>query len=524
MPGCNGLDRGDYLNTKVCPRPAGLSSQESLENHHDEETQMTAMALPLTGASSTCIESWDNIVWSTVEKHVRRLQIRIAKATREGCQGKVKALQWLLTHSFYAKLLAVKRVTQNQGRYTPGVDNIIWETPKQKRQAVRSLQRRGYQTQPLRRVYIPKKNHRQRPLGIPVMKDRAMQALHLQALEPIAETQADRNAYGFRPKRSTADAIEQCFKALANKHSAEWVLEADIKACFDQINHSWLRSNIPTDKKILSQWLKAGYIEQKVWFPTRQGTPQGGVISPALMNMTLDGLESVAKQAAPQQRHKVNTIRYADDFIVTGASKEVLERHVKPAVEAFLAERGLRLSTEKTHITHNSDGFDFLGFHLRKYGDKVLIKPAKQNVKALLSKVRGIIKSNPTAKTENLIRQLNPVLRGWAYYYRHVVAKQTFSYIDNAIFWTLQRWIKRRHPNKDCQWQKRRYYERRGLRDWIFSAIIRGPSGTQTREELFRLSEVSIQRHIKIKAAATPYDPMYRDYFEQHKQPWNRRR
>ena len=350
-----------------------------------------------------------------------------------------------------------------------------------------------------------------------------MQALHLLALEPIAEPQADRNAYGVRPKRSTADAIQQCFIALANKHSATWVLEADIKACFDRINQHWLDINIPMDKTTLRQGLQAGYIEQKVWYPTTEGTPQGGVISPTLMNMTRDGLETVAKQAAPQHHHKVNTIRYADDFIVTGASKEVLEQQVKPAVEAFLAERGLVLSAEKTHITHSSDGFDFLGFHLRKYGDKLLIKPTKQNVKALLSKVRGIIKSNPTAKTENLIRQLNPVLRGWAYYYRHVVAKQTVSYIDNALFWAIQRWIRRRHPNKKRQWRKRRYYERRGLRDGVFSATIRNPSGQPSRLALFSLSDVPIQRHIKIQAVATP-SPMYREYFERRKRSWKRRR
>ncbi len=356
------------------------------------------------------------------------------------------------------------------------------------------------------------------------MKDRAMQALHLLALEPIAESRADQHSYGFRAKRATADAIEQSFIVLARKCSAHWVLEADIKACFDRINHTWLMSHIPMDKMTLKQWLNAGYMEKQVWHKTNEGTPQGGVISPTLMNMTLDGLEAVVKHAAPEQHHKVNMVRYADDFIVTGASREVLEHQVKPAVETFLVERGLLLSKEKTHITHISVGFDFLGFNIRKYREKLLIKPSKQSIKALLAKVRTLIKSNPTAKTTDLIQQLNPVLRGWAYYYRHVVAKQTFSYIDHCLILTIQQWIKRRHPNKNHQWRKRRYYRRQGMRDWIFSAIVQDKSGRQSTLELFRLSEIAIQRYVKVKAAATPFDPMYRDYFERRKRYWNKKR
>jgi RNA-directed DNA polymerase len=212
---------------------------------------MTTVASPPIGASSARL-TWDAIDWHSLDKHVRRLQMRIAKATREGRWGKVKALQWLLTHSFSAKLLAVRRVVRNRGRRTAGVDGIIWTTSRQKLQAARSLQRRGYRPQPLRRVYIPKKRSgKRRPLGIPTQRERAMQALYLLALEPVAETQADRNAYGFRPKRSTADAIGQCFNALARKHSPQWILEGDIRACFDRISHSWLVSHIPMDKSIL---------------------------------------------------------------------------------------------------------------------------------------------------------------------------------------------------------------------------------------------------------------------------------
>ncbi|MFM0069321.1 reverse transcriptase N-terminal domain-containing protein, partial [Paraburkholderia aspalathi] len=233
---------------------------------------MTTAATPLIGASPK-VASWDAIDWRAIEQQVQRLQLRIAKATRERRWGKVKALQWLLTHAFSAKLLAVRRVTRNPGRNTAGVDGVVWKTAAQKLRAARSLQRKEYRPLPLRRIYIPKKNGKLRPLGIPCMFDRAQQALHLLALEPTAETLADPNAYGFRPKRSTADAIGQCFTVLCRKQSAQWILEGDIKACFDRISHSWLQQHVPMDKSILGKWLAAGYMEEGILHPTEAGTP-----------------------------------------------------------------------------------------------------------------------------------------------------------------------------------------------------------------------------------------------------------
>jgi RNA-directed DNA polymerase len=243
---------------------------------NEEEKQMTTAVKPLIGASSKAAE-WDAINWRIIKRQVQRLQRRIAKATREGRWGKVKSLQWLLTHAFSAKLMAVRRVTSNSGRKTPGVDGIVWKTAAQKLKAARSLQRQGYSPKPLRRIYIPKKNGKLRPLGIPSMTDRSRQALHLLGLEPVAETLADPNSYAFRPKRSTADAIEQCFKALCQKQSASWIFEADINACFDRISHPWLQDHIPMDKTILRKWLAAGYMEEGVLYPTDAGTPQGGL-------------------------------------------------------------------------------------------------------------------------------------------------------------------------------------------------------------------------------------------------------
>ena len=272
-------------------------------------------------ASSAGVTDWDQINWKQCERQVERLQARIVKAAQLGRWGKVKALQRLLTCSFSGKALAVRRVTENKGKRTSGVDRVRWSTPEQKIKAIRSLQRRGYQPLPLRRVYIPKSNGKLRPLGIPTMRDRAMQALHLLALEPVAETFADHNSYGFRRGRSTADAMEQCFRALCKAGSAEWILEGDIKGCFDHISHSWLLAHIPMDTGILEKWLKSGYLEQSNWFATEAGTPQGGIISPTLANLTLDGLEVLLRQRFPQEvkkgqirfRPKVHLVRYADD-------------------------------------------------------------------------------------------------------------------------------------------------------------------------------------------------------------------
>jgi RNA-directed DNA polymerase len=422
----------------------------------------------VTGAASREVD-WHAIEWQKVDRNVRRLQARIVKATQEGRWGKVKSLQRLLTHSFSGKALAVRRVTENQGKRTPGVDNETWETPTKKAEAVKSLRQRGYKPQPLRRVYIPKKNGKKRPLGIPTMRDRAMQALYLLALEPIAENTGDPNSYGFRRERSTADAIQQCYIALARKTNGQWILEADIQSCFDQISHEWLLQNIPMDKKILYMWLKSGYLEQQRYHPTEAGTPQGGIISPVLANMTLDGLEKrLRNKFTVVSGAKVNLIRYADDFVITGRTKEILEKEVKPLVEDFLKERGLELSQEKTQITHIENGFDFLGPNVRKYDGKLLIKPSRKNVKAFLEKVRTIIKDNKTTKAGVLIGLLNPVIRGWAQYHQHIVSKRTFARVDHEILHSLPRWAKRRHPNKPMQWIKKKYFKTIDGNHWVF--------------------------------------------------------
>lgn len=471
------------------------------------------------GAPTDLDMHWHSIDWAKCHQEVKRLQARIVKATQEGRWNKVKSLQWLLTHSFSAKTLAVKRVTENQGKNTPGVDKQIWSTPNAKLSATGHLKKRGYKPLPLRRVHIPKSNGKLRPLGIPTMNDRAMQALYSFALIPVAETLADPDSYGFRPSRNTSDAIGQCFICLAKKRSAQWVMEGDISGCFDNIDHNWLTNHVPMDKTILRAWLKAGYVDKGNLFPTESGTPQGGIISPILANMALDGLQRTVDAVIPsstQRGRKVNVVRYADDFIVTGASKEILEEEIKPAIEAFFEDRGLTLSKEKTRITHISEGFDFLGQNIRKYGGKLLIKPSPKSILNVKSKIRGIVKGNKQATQRNLIGQLNPIIRGWANYHQHVVAAKTFKSLDADIWQLLWQWSRRRHPNKGARWVRKKYFKTTSTRSWVFAAdsLEKHWDGSQKWLRLQVASDIKIRRHTKIKAKANPFDPSWEDYFD----------
>ena len=364
-------------------------------------------------AAPRTAQHWQDIDFAAAERSVKKLQMRIAKAVKEQDWGKVKALQWTLTHSFYAKALAVKQVTENKGKRTSGVDRELWDTPAGKLKAIGKLRRRGYKAHPLRRVYIPKKNGKLRPLSIPTMTDRAMQTLYRFALEPIAETTADTHSYGFRVQRCVQDAIEHCFVSLSRTSGPQWVLEGDIKGCFDHISHEWIMANIPMDKAILRQFLKSGFMEKGKLFPTEEGTPQGGTISTVICNMVLDGMEPMLKDYFVRKwvngrmfNPKINFTRYADDFIVTGTSPELLQQEVKPMLQQFLLERGLTLSEEKTVITHIDDGFDCLGCNARKYNGKLLIRPSKAGIKAFLAKVRGIIRQNKATQQKDLIMGL----------------------------------------------------------------------------------------------------------------------
>ena len=472
-----------------------------------------------TGAAPACHaqKPWQDLPWLKISKHVFRLQVRIAKAEREGRRGKVRALQHLLTGSFYAKSLAVKRVTSSSGGKTPGVDGVTWRTQLQKTKAVSRLKRRDYKPLPLKRIYIPKRSGKRRPLSIPTLKDRAMQALHLQALEPIVEEGADPNAYGFRLKRSAHDAIEQCFNALGKAKSAGFVLEGDIKDCFCEISHSWLIEKVPMDKGILRKFLKAGFMENGRLNPTERGTPQGSVISPALTVLALSGLELTLRPCTKRQQNqeKINVIAYADDFIVTAATAEILKEKILPKLVDMLKTVGLELSLDKTKITPIEEGFDFLGFTMRKYKNgHVLTKPSKGNIKKFRQELFELIQRGGALPTEKLIHALNEKITGWTNYYRTVVSSRVFSRLDQDIIQALNRWSFKRHSRKGKRWIKNHYYMSHKGDNWRFYCMIRDRDGKQRPLLLKKASDTKIRRHIKIKAKANPFDLAYKEYFE----------
>jgi RNA-directed DNA polymerase len=506
--------------------PIGCSVAREFEEPLQEGKQMGTVPWTVY-APTRRKEHWklpDGLTWQKVQLKVKRLQVRIAKAAKQRRYRLMRSLQWILAHSYFAKLLAVRRVTSNKGKNTPGIDGVVWKTSRQKMNAVKLLYRRGYHALPLRRVYIPKKSGKLRPLGIPTMRDRAMQALYASALSPIAETYGDPYSYGFRQGRSCADAISHCFYRFCCKSSPQWVLEADIASCFDEISHKWLLENIPVDKKMLKQWLSAGFFDKGELFPTIKGTPQGGIISPILMNMTLDGLEKAAKENVPFYckgttiKNGVTVIRYADDFIVSAKDRSLLVEKVLPSLKVFLANRGLTLSEEKTRITHINDGFDFLGQNVRKKSNGQLITtPTRKAIQGLMSAARAILEAQCVQDNWSMIRRLNQLIRGWCNYHRHACSSNAFSKFDTWLHFEIRRWLHRRHPNKGRLWIKKKYFRPHRTIRWSFFAEKKLPDGRKVYRDLIKAQWTHIVRHVKIQADANPYDPTWNKYFIERK-------
>ena len=453
------------------------------------------------------------------KRAVRKIQAKIIRSYRKGKLKQVKELQEALVLSIVTHCLAVDQVTSSKGSDTPGVDGVTWKEPASKWEAVLALSKQVYKAQPLRRIELPKPGStKKRPLGIPTMMDRAMQEVYRMALAPIAEETADPNSYGFRRHRSTHDAIEQIRTVLSGEDSPEWILDADIEGCFDNIDHEWMQEYIPLEKDVLRQWLHCGFVDkyQKL-HPTIAGTPQGGVISPCLCNMTLNGLEKVVKKAAGSTC-KVHFVRYADDFLVIASDEVILERSIFPAIRDFLQKRGLNLSERKTSIRNIEEGVDFLGRHIRKIEGKIKITPSEKNVSTFLAKVGELISGFEGRSLEQLLVKLNPKVKGWANYHCHVHAKEHYADVDLRIHQMVLRFLQRLHQDQPNSWIESMYFHKvanmpgGGTFIDVFSKIELG--NKISIQPLVKASMTKTIPHIKVKAKFNPYDRDQKAYLE----------
>lgn len=465
------------------------------------------------GANGQTLD-WNLIPWDYIEESIRKLRRRIFRATREQNWNQVRSLTKLMLRSYFNLLVSVRRVTQkNKGRKTAGVDGAVALTSKARWALVRRMVKQTlWKVKPARRIYIPKagKSGQRRPLGIPVICDRVAQAIMKNALEPCWEAQFESNSYGFRPGRSIHDAVKHCWLFLKGNGLRPWVLDADIRSAFDKISHDHIMDQLGPmpGRELVRQWLKAGYVESEIFFATESGTPQGGIISPTLLNVALNGLQQMLGPT-------FGYVRYADDFIVCASTREKLES-ARSSIQEWLKPRGLELHPEKTKIVHINDGFDFLSFSFRRYRGKCLFKPQKSKVLAFLSKIRLSLNMHRQGKAEDVIRHLNPIIRGWANHYRHGVSKGAFSFVRNEIWKAIWTWCLRRHRTKGKHWVRRKYFGSHA--SWRFQA--------QTSDGplyLFDIGSVKIERHIKVKGCASPDDPNLADYWLNRKDKRNTR-
>ncbi len=454
---------------------------------------------------------WPQIDWTTVERRVQNLRFRIFRAAKEQRWKHVRHLTKLLLRSYTKRLVSVRRITQvNRGRQTPGIDGELATTPEERAKRVDDLrQYQPWKAAPGRRVYIPKAKAKQRPLGIPTRRDRVLQMVVKNALEPRFEAAFEAPSSGFRPGRCGQDAIEEVYVALNNGAVGhhQYILDADIHGAFDHISQDFIRQRIGPmpGREVVKQWLQAAYWECGTRHHTMEGTPQGGVGSPLLANIALDGL---AKRLGKAYR----MARYADDLVVMAKSLPAIEQAC-PVVTTFLKERGLALHPEKTRMVQRTEGVDCLGFHVQMRGQKLLITPQKQKVQALLQAIRAWLKTHATVTAAVVIHHLNPLIRGWAMYYRHVVSKHTFQHVDYHIWRALWRWVKRRHPKKPKRWLYRRYFEV-GKYGATCSTESRDRRGQIMRLRRERMPPIPIVRHVKVKGRASPDDPTLKAYWE----------
>jgi RNA-directed DNA polymerase len=470
---------------------------------------------------------WQAIDWRKAQRVVRNLRYRIFRATRANDRRRVRSLQKLMLRSYSNIVLSTRRVTQeNAGKYTPGVDQVVVQTPAARGRLVDQLTTtRPRQVRPVRRVYIPKANGKRRPLGIPTVLDRCLQAQVKNALEPSWEAQFEGSSYGFRPGRSCHDALGRVYVLANPRGRRKWVVDADIQGAFDHIDHGFLLhalGDVP-GKGLVRQWLRAGVLEEGSWHDTPEGTPQGGVLSPLLLNVALHGLEAAVGvlHHAPRGGGRA-VVRYADDFVVFCESQEDAERVKEVLLPRWLAERGLVLSPDKTRVVHLTEGFDFLGCHIRHYaaprtsrsGYKLLIQPSRQAVQRVRDRLREEWSQLRGQPIRAVLRRLNPIIRGWANYYRPLVSWRVFQRLDQWMYRRAVSHVRRLHRNKPWRWCVRRYWGR--LNPERADRWVLGDK--RTGQYLLKFSWFKIERHRLVRGAASPDDPELKEYW------WERRR
>ena len=469
---------------------------------------------------------WLLIDWQRVEGDVRRLRQRIFTASQAGDLGKVRNLQKLMLRSQANTLLSVRRVTElNAGRKTAGIDGQVVVTAPGKAQLVDRVQHHAaaWKPKPVKRVYIPKANGKRRPLGVPVIVDRVLQARVVNALDPEWEARFEPKSYGFRPGRGCHDAIESIYKTVAGKAAHRlWVLDADLAAAFDRIDHSHLLAALGTfpARGLVEQWLRAGVVDMGRLAPTEEGTPQGGVISPLLLNVALHGMEEAAgvryRRAGVHAGKTVPgspvVVRYADDLVAMCASRDEADE-VKARLAAWMAPRGLVFNEDKTRVVHLDDGFNFLGFNIRRYRGKLLIKPSKAALRRIRERLAAEMKALRGANANAVLQRLNPIIRGWSAYYRTVVSSRVFAQLDQFMWTLTYKWAKHGHPNKSRHWIANRYFDtfNRSRRDrWVFGDRDSGAY-------LHKFAWTKIVRHQMVPGTASPDDTTLADYWTERR-------
>jgi RNA-directed DNA polymerase len=471
---------------------------------------------------------WSAINWRRANRIVSNLRRRIFQATQANDLKKVRSLQKLMLRSYHNILMSVRRVTQvNAGKYTPGIDKLVMKTPAARGQLVDLLSTyQPWRAKPTRRVYIPKSNGKLRPLGIPTVIDRCLQAMVKNALEPEWEARFEGSSYGFRPGRSCQDAMSRIHALGRARMRKKWVMDADITGAFDNINHDFLLKVIgdAPGRELIRQWLKAGFMDDGVYHDTLTGTPQGGVISPLLLNIALHGMEAalgVKYDCRGIIISKRAVVRYADDFLVFCESQEDALKVKDEVLPPWLAERGLTLSPEKTRIVHLTEGFDFLGFNVRHYKDqsskagyKLLIKPSKASVLRLRTKLRAEWLALRGHSVSEVIQRLNPIILGWGNYFRTGVSSRVFQKLDDWMYHREMRYVTHSHSTKPIYWRHQKYWGRLNpTRDdqWVFG-------DKQTGRYLRKFGWFKIVRHTMVRGTASPDNPALREYW------WSRRK